>query len=163
MSETFEKKYRLLIIDDMPEVRKSVRAVFCPQPSANEIFQRMLKGEKEIKKDSDSPYEIVEASQGEEGVAIFRSNQQSGSLFDLIFVDMVMPPGIDGRETIRRIRDYDMEVPIIVFTSFHEFKDEHLRECNRGGRKPMIIYKPITDGKVLTHAVIEELARRMAE
>lgn len=151
-------KYRLLVIDDMPEVRKSVRSIFCPQPTAAELFRKMMNGEEHDPKENISPYEVSEASQGEEGVSIFRGNQQANTPFDLILVDMVMPPGIDGRETIRRIREYDTNIPIIVFTSFHEFKDEHLRECNKGGRKPMIIYKPITDGQVLIHAVIEELA-----
>ena len=156
------KKYRLLVIDDMPEVRKSVRSIFCPQPSAQEMFQRMMNGDS-TQPESNSPYELLEAEQGEEGVSLFRGNQQANTPFDLLFVDMVMPPGIDGRETIRRIRDYDVDVPIIVFTSFHEFRDDHLKDCNRGGRKPMIIYKPIVDGKVLLHAAIEELARRFAE
>ncbi len=142
------KKFYILIIDDSPEVRKSIRTALCPAPSSDELFAAMLNGTK-IKSNDHCPFDIAEASQGFEGVTLFEMAKKSGMTFDLVFVDMVMPPGIDGRETIKRIRQMDLDVPIIVFTAFHEFKVEQLREYNLGGREPQLYYKPIANPLLL--------------
>lgn len=56
--------------------------------------------------------EILHAASGEEGITKFRERPGIG----LILMDIKMP-GIDGLETTRRIRAFDMEVPIIAQTA----------------------------------------------
>lgn len=52
---------------------------------------------------------------------------------DLVFLDLNMP-GIDGVETLRRIRELDKEVPVIVISAFVEDKkvDEAARYNTSG-------------------------------
>jgi two-component system cell cycle response regulator DivK len=59
-------------------------------------------------------YEIIEATTGEEGVAMAETGDP-----DLILMDIQLP-GIDGYEATRRIRAYPnlRQVPIIAVTSY---------------------------------------------
>ena len=66
---------RILVVDDIPEQL--------------DIAVRML---------SRLGYQVASASGGEEAVAHVKANA-----VDLLVLDMVMPPGIDGLETYRRI------------------------------------------------------------
>jgi two-component system response regulator (stage 0 sporulation protein F) len=42
---------------------------------------------------------------------------------DLVTLDVKMP-GIDGIETLRRIREKDTKIPVILVTAFGEFKQD---------------------------------------
>ena len=65
-------------------------------------------------------YEIVKAATGEEALG-----KLSGNQIDLILVDVIMPPGIDGFEFIRRVRQDSTHrlLPIIIVTVLREPKD----------------------------------------
>ena len=59
-------------------------------------------------------YEVVEATTGEDGVRLAREVSP-----DLILMDLQLP-GIDGAETLRRIRQHDhmRGVPVVAVTAF---------------------------------------------
>ena len=88
---------RLLLIDDSSFVRKTVRKV--------------------IARNSKLDFLIEEAENGEQGLAKFLGGQ-----FDLVVVDWKMPV-MDGLEFVRRVRDVDKEVPLIMLTSLLNSED----------------------------------------
>ena len=49
---------------------------------------------------------------------------------DIILLDVMMPPGPDGRETCQRIREFS-EVPIILLTARAQETDRDARYCRR--------------------------------
>ena len=147
---------RILIIDDIEAVRKDIRNYLCPPVSAEDMFANLMSGQIVA---ADPGYVIHEAEQGEEGVAWARQARSAGEPFDVIIVDMMMPPGNDGAETIRRIREFDNEVRIVVCTAFNEFTPEQLTKVN-GGVPPKFISKPIVSRNQLLDAV--RLARSCA-
>src|SRR3990170_608938 len=57
-------------------------------------------------------YELTPASDGQEGLSLF-----SPEKFDLVITDVKMP-GISGIEVLRRIREQDSDVPVLVITAF---------------------------------------------
>lgn len=57
-------------------------------------------------------YMILAASEGETGVRLAKENSP-----DIIFMDLRMP-GMDGVETIRRIREFNKDVPIIIISAY---------------------------------------------
>ncbi|HEX4974319.1 MAG TPA: response regulator, partial [Pseudomonadales bacterium] len=71
----------------------------------------------------ESDHDIIEASNGEEGLAFFYTEKP-----DLILLDIVMP-GIDGYEVARIIKKYtgDAYVPIIFITAIND--DDALTKC----------------------------------
>ena len=58
-------------------------------------------------------YEIATASSGEEAVAYIQNRH-----VDLILLDMIMDPGIDGLETLRRIREIQPDQKTIIVSGF---------------------------------------------
>ena len=132
------RKKRILLIDDIPGVRSALRAYLCPPPSAQERMQQIIKkGSIDV-----SPrYIIDEAGQGQLGVDMAKAQFDAATPYDVAFVDMMMPPGIDGVETVRRIRAFDAHIHIIICTAMHEASTQELATAN-GGVPPLLIHKP---------------------
>lgn len=63
-------------------------------------------------------YEIVSASNGEEGLQIFENERP-----DLVILDIHMP-GMNGIEVLRRMKMKDPAVPVILSSAFPEFKQD---------------------------------------
>ncbi len=63
---------------------------------------------------------------GEE--AIERIKKES---FDILFLDIHMPEGLDGMETLRRIRAFNKNIPIIMVTGYP--KEERMEEAIKLG------------------------------
>jgi CheY-like chemotaxis protein len=61
-------------------------------------------------------FQVVEASDGEEAVAIFL--QRKGE-FSLVLMDLTMPR-MDGREAFLRMREIAPDVPVVLTSGFSE-------------------------------------------
>lgn len=82
------KKHKVLICDDSLLVRKKLRDVL-----------------------QDMNCEVVEASNGNEVVAAFKSSKP-----DIVFMDIVMPE-LDGLEALKQIKEYDEHAKVIMLSS----------------------------------------------
>ncbi len=60
-------------------------------------------------------YKISSVSSGEKAVEFLKENQQ-----DLVILDMMMPPGIDGTETYRQILEINANQKAIIVSGFSE-------------------------------------------
>lgn len=105
---------RLLIIDDDPAVRSA--------------FQLALE---------DYPYEVEVAESGEQGLEKVRQGT-----FDLVYLDLKMP-GIDGVETLRRLRAAGFQGRVHVLTAFAEEFMEKLERATQEGLDFELIRKPL--------------------
>jgi DNA-binding response OmpR family regulator len=65
-------------------------------------------------------YEVIEAVNGDDCLV-----KLSPEMPDLILLDVMMPPGLNGRDTCRRIREFS-EVPIILLTARAQETDREL-------------------------------------
>lgn len=145
---------KILIIDDIKEVREDLRTVLMPEPSAEEQMGMLLNGAQA----SEPKYEIDDVESGELGVEYVRKAYDSGSPYDIAIVDMKMPAGIDGIETIRRIRQVDKGVHVIICTSYTDVYPEAAAQYN-DGETPPVVSKPL-DSSWLIRAVEEGSRRR---
>jgi len=64
--------------------------------------------------------DVVLVDQGIDAVAAIAAGVEEGNPFQLAFLDMRMPPGIDGKETARRIRAADPSVHIVMVTGYSD-------------------------------------------
>jgi DNA-binding NtrC family response regulator len=112
---------KVLIVDDDQDVRKG--------------FTLALE---------DSGCQVQTADCGEKAVEIM----QDGA-YGLIFLDLKMP-GINGVETLRRIREIDGSVPIYIATAFQKTFMEELTQALRDKIPFDLLSKPVTRDQILT-------------
>ena len=82
-------------------------------------------------------FEVVACSQGIEAVSLAKQAAASGQPFDVIILDVRMPPGIDGVEAGSQIRELDPEVEIVFVSGF---SDTPLPELQRRVPPPMHLH-----------------------
>jgi NarL family two-component system response regulator LiaR len=102
--KTMPQPISLLLVDDHEVVRKGVRAYL----------------------DTLAEFQVVgEAGSGDETIGLV-----SDLIPDVVLLDLIMP-GMDGVETIRKIKDISPRTQVVVLTSFHE--DVHIFPALKAG------------------------------
>ncbi len=87
-------------------------------------------------------YEAGIASNGKEAVELFRKARLSGNPFDIVILDLVVPGGMDGKETLARLKDIDPGVRAIVTTGYsHDPVVANFKEFGFAGAlaKPYVV------------------------
>ena len=69
---------------------------------------------------------VGEASSGEEALGMVTE-----LIPDIVLLDLIMPPGMDGIETTRRIKQISPRTQVVVLTSYHE--DAHIFPALKAG------------------------------
>ncbi len=85
-------------------------------------------------------YSVTAVASGEEAVAYMQHNP-----VDLVILDMIMDPGMDGLDTFKRMLNLDPQVKAIIASGFSE--TSRVRETLRLGAGPYI-KKPFTMEKI---------------
>ncbi len=65
-------------------------------------------------------FELSYASNGDAAVEAVKSAKESNRPFALAFIDIRMPPGIDGIEAIRQIREFAKNLEIVIMTAYSD-------------------------------------------
>jgi DNA-binding response OmpR family regulator len=63
-------------------------------------------------------FEVVSAYNGDEAMALFHEQA-----FDLIILDINMP-GMNGIEVLRRMKEVDPHLPVILSSAYQEYKQD---------------------------------------
>jgi CheY-like chemotaxis protein len=98
-----EKNRRILVIDDNHQIHEDFRKILAARNERAELvsLEAAVFGV-EAKTVAREYYEIDSAYQGQEGFEKVRASVESQERYALAFVDMRMPPGWDGVQTIER-------------------------------------------------------------
>ena len=71
----------------------------------------------------DAPkFDIVACSQGDDAISLAKEAANDGHPFDVVILDVRMPPGIDGVEAGSQIRALDPDVEIVFVTGYSDVK-----------------------------------------
>ncbi|MBF0626102.1 MAG: response regulator [Magnetococcales bacterium] len=141
---------RVLVIDDDRELLETYQGILSP---ARRESSSRLKAFAEIPEQdprSGFRFEVTLASQGEEGVDQVRRSVGDNRPFAVAFIDMRMPPGIDGLETAARIRALDDRIYILIVTAFSDRPAEEIQMCLR--HDVLLARKPLTKDEILQQA-----------
>jgi len=159
---------RIIIIDDNSDIYRDFRAILCDDANSADIDkpESEIFDEQAHKKVARNRYELDYASQGKEGVEKIRQCLLENRPFMLAFVDMRMPPGWDGLETIEHIRKVDPGIQIVICSENANYSREAI--IRRFGRSDnlLILKKPfdIADVSQIANAMTEKwiLAKQSA-
>lgn len=146
---------KILVVDDEQAVLDAYRHVFeksaVQQASedllsmANELFSETPQGDDAEK---ETAIEVVYASQGLEAIAQVEVAGAKGAPFHVAFVDIRMPPGIDGKETAKRIRQIDPDINIVIVSAYSDHKVTEIAEVAGPPDKIYYICKPFTADEI---------------
>jgi Response regulator containing CheY-like receiver, AAA-type ATPase, and DNA-binding domains len=128
-----EGKGKILIVDDEELVRM--------------VLSEML---------SQVGYEVEFASDGREAIDLYREAQNSGKPFDVVIMDLTVPGGMGGKETLEKLLKIDPKVRAIVSSGYSN--DPVMSDYAKYGFKGVVAkpYKVEELGKVV-HEVINGL------
>ena len=85
--------------------------------------------------------ELFTASQGEEAIKIFDREMMACRKFDMVIMDVRMPPGMDGIETIRQMRQKHGEFAFVFYTAFSDMNCDQIQIFLGMDSKPEILEK----------------------
>jgi diguanylate cyclase (GGDEF)-like protein len=100
---------------------------------------------------------VAYAAQGLEGVQMIAAALAAGTPFKAVFIDLRMPPGIDGKETARRIRALDPEVNIVIVSAWSDHSVTDIAAVAGPADKIFYICKPFEADEVrhMARALVE--------
>ncbi|NJN70320.1 MAG: hypothetical protein HC801_08615, partial [Nitrospira sp.] len=94
-------------------------------------------------------YELDFASQGREGFGLVQNAQRVGNPYALAFVDMRMPPGWDGLETIEHLWYADPEIQVVICSAYSDHPWEDVSRRIGETDKLLILMKPFNSIEVV--------------
>jgi len=92
---------KILVVDDEANIR--------------ELYREELE---------DMGYEVTTVADGAEALAVIDTTK-----FDLVTLDMRMPD-VDGIETLRKMKEKDSTLPIVICTAYEEYKHDFGSWCS---------------------------------
>ncbi|CDZ77161.1 Bacteriophytochrome cph2 [Legionella massiliensis] len=116
--------FRILIIDDNPSIHLDFKKILLTERSSKKLdrLDSIIFGNEAETASLELPsFQIDYASQGKDGISQIENALNDGTPYTLAFVDIRMPPGLDGIETIKKIWALDKEIQIVICTAYSDY------------------------------------------
>lgn len=167
MSSDINPNLRVLVIDDNLSIHEDFRKVL----HANAADDQLAEARASLFNESPrigrvDRFEVDCADQGEAGLALVQKARNEGRPYAVAFVDMRMPPGWDGLETVERLWATDDTLQVVICTAYADQPWDEIRERIGRNDKLLILQKPFNGIEVLQLASALcrkwDLARKVA-
>ena len=127
-----ETNIRVLIADDDEHILRCYRSAFEKRSAAasEQLIEAMEDELFESGKRAIAPpmFELATCDQGDDAVKNAANAVAEGKPFDVVILDVRMPPGIDGVEAGSEIRKLDPDVVIIFVTGYSDIARDELEQ-----------------------------------
>ena len=136
---------RILVIDDNAAIHEDFRKTLITQGQNEELeaAERALFAEDPVTVAPGKPtFEVDCALQGQEGWKMAQKAILEKRPYHMAFVDMRMPPGWDGMETIRHLFELDADIQAVVCTAYSDYSWEHMFQKLGMTDRVLILKKP---------------------
>jgi signal transduction histidine kinase len=174
MNATFiEKNRRILIIDDSRAIHDDFRKILGGEATAQnatlDAADAALFGGAGDTKRAEG-FELDSAYQGQEALEVVQRAIAADRPYAMAFVDVRMPPGWDGIETIQRLWSVCPDLQVVICTAYSDYSWSDIIEKLGNSDHLLILKKPFDNVEVLqlATALIEkwrltlEVRRQMA-
>ena len=122
---------RILVVDDdvmlIGEYLRCLGEGFEPDSATTTLgdLEKVLFGE-ETNERGAAVFEVQSRNQGEAAITAVKEAVKDGTPYSIVFLDIRMPPGIDGIEAAKQIRAMDQNVNIVIVTGSVGAEPENL-------------------------------------
>ena len=167
------ENHRILIIDDNPAIHEDFRKIL--GPADVKLAQELDAEEAALFGDTAEAarawsFQIDSAFQGQEGLEKVRTAVGEGKPYAVAFVDVRMPPGWDGVETVSRIWKEFPDLQIVICTAYSDYSWDEIAKSVGNTDQMLVLKKPFDNVEVLqmAHALskkwqLTHMARRQME
>jgi two-component system NtrC family sensor kinase len=150
---------RILIVDDNEAIQRDFEKILRPIDTGASLrdMERSIFGEGSGAS-SDPAFELDFASQGEHGCARVQKAVEEGRPYAVAFVDVRMPPGIDGVVATERMWQTDPNLQVVICTAHSDYSWEQMIQRLGRNQRLLILRKPFDGIEViqLAHALTEK-------
>ena len=143
MTNKAAENRHILVIDDNLSIHEDYRKILATAVVSDELDQARasLFEDAPVSVRAES-FQADFADQGEAGFHMAEQAVRSGMPYALAFVDMRMPPGWDGVETVTRLWQVDPEMEIVICTAFADHSWQEVVSTLNRKDKLLILRKP---------------------
>ena len=153
---------RVLVVDDMASIHADFRKILADSAPAApaladaeaELFGLAVAEQRQ-------GFDLDSAYQGQEALAMVEAAIDAGRPYAMAFVDMRMPPGWDGVETIERLWHADEHLQVVICTAYSDHSWESVLSRLDMRDRLLILKKPFDAIEVsqLAHALTAKWQR----
>ena len=133
---------RILVVDDNPALHHDYQKILGPDPDNEAALfasEAALFG-------SVAPlrpvFQLDSAYQGQQALAMVMQALEQDRPYAMAFIDMRMPPGWDGVETIERLWQADPQLQVVLCTAYSDYSWEAMAARLELGDRLLILKKP---------------------
>jgi two-component system cell cycle sensor histidine kinase/response regulator CckA len=151
---------RILIIDDNPAIHEDFRKILQGDTTRNASLEAVEAAlfDQPIPQVKRSSFRLDFASQGKEALAKVQAALAEDHPYALAFVDIRMPPGWDGIETIQHLWKEDPTLQTVICTAYSDYSWEKMTQRLGVNDNLVILKKPFDNVEVLqlSHALTKK-------
>ncbi|MBL8860156.1 MAG: response regulator [Planctomycetes bacterium] len=139
-----EPNRRILLVDDNTAIHEDFRKILSESPVKDAQLKDAMAGFFGAAKavGAKPKFELDSAFQGQEALKKVEASIAAGRPYAMAFVDVRMPPGWDGIDTIARLWEVDPELQAVVCTAYADYSwDQMIAKLGYSDRL-LILKKP---------------------
>ncbi|VAW67777.1 diguanylate cyclase/phosphodiesterase (GGDEF & EAL domains) with PAS/PAC sensor(s) [hydrothermal vent metagenome] len=140
------KSNKILIVDDTPSIHEDFRKILMTSDDSGKNLEDMA--DSLFGKSEQDPvykhinYELESAYQGEEALKMIEKAESEGESYSLVFMDVRMPPGLDGIKTIAKIWEKYPTMEIVICTAYSDYSWVDIIEILGPSAHLLVLKKP---------------------
>ncbi|MFO0837292.1 MAG: EAL domain-containing protein [Phycisphaerae bacterium] len=140
---------RVLVIDDNESIHEDFRKILVPPARSQGLSaaEAALFGSAPTVS-TPLGFEVDGALQGQRGYEIVSEAAKADTPYALAFVDMRMPPGWDGLETIENLWKVDPDLQVVICTAYADYSWDEVTSRLGQSDKLLLLKKPFDGAEV---------------
>lgn len=153
-------KSRILLVDDNKSIHEDIEAVLSNhqtdvdnelQELEGTLFGESISGNTAVLEKIE--YQIDHAYQGEEAIRMVQEAADNNRPYSLIFMDVRMPPGMDGIEAIQKIWENYPYIEMVICTAYSDYSWDEIVQ-NLGSSDKLLFMKKPFDATALKQTAL---------
>jgi two-component system NtrC family sensor kinase len=149
---------RILIVDDSPSIHDDFREILTSAVSSEiDPLEHLIFGSA-VPVTVTRTFAIDSAYQGQQAVELVERAMAAGTPYMLCFLDVRMPPGLDGPETLGHLWRADPDLQVVLCTAYSDYSwSDIIARCGSTDQL-LILKKPfeVPEVRQLAHALTEK-------
>lgn len=152
--DALQTNHRILVVDDNQTIHEDFRKILSPSDfgeSNLDLVESAVFGLDQRSRLMPE-FQLAFAAQGEGAVRLLEMGLQQGRPFALALVDVRMPPGMDGIETIKALWQIQPDLQVAICTAYADYSWDEIVDALGVSHRLVILKKPFDPIEVIQMA-----------